>query len=161
MGGSYCLVDDDDFEWMSRLNWKLRPDGYIQVSQYNLLHRLVVRAPKEMQVHHRNENKLDCQKENLELLSASEHQKYHFHRIVAFQKARQKYPDKKKCVVCGDNFLVNPRKRARNKCCSEECAMELRIQGRQKQARLSRRLRKKSLEESSPSTPPTLRNNTK
>lgn len=134
MGGTECLVDDKDYEWMSRLKWKLRKDGYIQLSQYNLLHRLVVDAPNGMDVHHRNENKQDNQSKNLEILSKSEHQRYHFHRIVAFQKSRQIYPDKKKCVVCEGKFQVNPRKRSRNKCCSTTCAMAMRIAGRKKQA---------------------------
>ena len=144
MGGGECLVDDADFEWMSRLNWKLRPDGYVQVSSFNLLHRLVVRAPKGMDVHHTNDNKLDNRADNLQVLTPSEHQQHHFHRIVAFQKAHQKFPDTKKCVVCGDEFQVNPRKRSRNKCCSDECAMKMRIAGRQRQVRLSRKSQSKS-----------------
>lgn len=143
MGGGECLVDDEDFEWMSKLKWKLRPDGYVQLSQFNLLHRIVLTAPKGVHVHHKNEDKLDNRSTNLELITNSEHGKHHAHRIVAFQKARQKFPDKKNCVVCDSEFLVNPRKRRRNKCCSERCAMTLRIAGRQKQARSSHKSRKK------------------
>lgn len=144
MGGGECLVDDKDFLWMSKLKWKLRVDGYVQLSQFNLLHRVVLLAPKGVHVHHKNEDKLDNRSSNLELITNSEHGKHHAHRLVAFQKAHQKFPDIKKCVVCGEEFQVNPRKRSRNKCCSFECAQKLQIEGRQRQLRLSRKLRKKS-----------------
>lgn len=134
VGKLQCLLDDDDFEWMSRLTWKAHKGGYLQLSKFNLIHRIIAKAPKGMDVHHRNENKLDNRKENLELISPSEHQKYHIHRLVAFQKAHQRYPDKKPCANCGDSFEVNPRKRKRNKCCSLKCAMAMRIAGRKRQA---------------------------
>lgn len=144
MGGGECLVDDKDFEWMSKLKWKLRVDGYVQLSQFNLLHRIVLLAPKGVHVHHKNENKLDNRSANLELITNSEHGKHHAHRLVAFQKAHKKYPDEKKCVVCEKVFTVNPRKRLRNICCSHDCVVIRRTEGRQRQARLSRKSQKKS-----------------
>ena len=143
MGGGECLVDDKDFVWMSKLKWKLRVDGYVQLSQFNLLHRVVLLAPKGVHVHHKNEDKLDNRSSNLELITNSEHGKHHAHRLVAFQKAHQKFPDQKKCVVCGEEFLVNPRKRSRNKCCSLKCAQILQAEGRREQLRLSRKSQKK------------------
>lgn len=135
MGGGECQIDDKDFEWMAKLKWKLRKDGYIQLSQYNLLHRIVLLAPKGLHVHHKNEDKLDNRSVNLELITNSDHGKHHAHRLVAYQKAHQKYPDVKKCVVCPATFQVNPRKRKRNKCCSLGCRQVLQIEGRQRQAR--------------------------
>jgi hypothetical protein len=132
LGGKETIVDDDVYEWASKFNWKLTKGGYVQMSSYNLLHRIIVGSPKGKEVHHINGNKLDNRRENLKLETPSEHQQHHFHRIVAFQKSRQKYPDIKKCVVCNNKFRVNPRKRKRNKCCSPECAMYLRIIGRKK-----------------------------
>ena len=79
---------------------------------------------KDEQVHHINGNPLDNRLENLEVLDCATHMRRH----------KQIYPDKKKCVVCRASFTVNPRKRKRNKCCSLNCAMSLRIKGRQLQA---------------------------
>lgn len=134
MGGHKCLVDDDVWEWAHRFKWKLHKGGYVQLSSYNLLHRLIMNDPAGMQVHHVNEHKLDNRRENLRLETPSQHQRHHFHRIVTFQKARQKYPDEKSCAHCGNKFVVNPRKRKRNKCCSEDCALAMRIMGRKIQA---------------------------
>ena len=128
-----AIVDDEDFDLLSRFKWKKHKGGYFQLTSYNLMHRIIVNAPKGYDVHHKNGNKLDNRKENLEILKTGEHQKYHYHKIVAFQKAHRKYPDIKNCVVCGKEFIVNNRKRKRNKTCSAECAMSMRIQGRLKQ----------------------------
>lgn len=139
MGGGFTLVDDDIYEWASKLKWKRHRGGYVQLSSYNLLHRIVMEHPQGKEVHHLNEDKLDNRRENLQLETPSEHQRHHYHRIVAYQKAHQKYPDKKNCVVCGTEFIVNHRKRKRNKCCSPKCAMDMRIAGRRRQAASSRK----------------------
>ena len=75
-------------------------------------------------VHHINGDPLDNRLENLVVLDHDAHMRIH----------KQKYPDEKSCVVCGRLFTVNPRKRSRNKCCSPDCAMTLRIAGRRSQA---------------------------
>jgi hypothetical protein len=75
------------------------------------------------QVHHKNGNPLDNRMENLELMATAAHMRLH----------KQIYSDNKICVVCGNEFIVNPRKRKRNKCCSKECAMSMRIDGRKRQ----------------------------
>jgi hypothetical protein len=75
-------------------------------------------------VHHRNGNPLNNRLENLEVLLCIDHMKLH----------KQIYPDTKICVVCGNPFIVNPRKRARNKTCSSHCAMSMRIAGRKRQS---------------------------
>lgn len=134
MGGHKCLVDDDVWEWAHCFKWKLHKGGYAQLSSYNLLHRLITGNQQGFQVHHINENKLDNRRENLTLETPSEHQKHHYHRIVDFQKSRQKYPNKKPCSHCGETFMVNPRKRKRNKCCSFKCAQSMRVLGRKRQA---------------------------
>ena len=87
-------------------------------------------------VHHINGNPLDNRLENLVVLHENRHLRGH----------KQIYDDIKKCVVCGQPFVVNRRKRKRNKCCSPGCALTLRVSGRRKQA--SRRSPKKSSEQS-------------
>lgn len=78
-------------------------------------------------VHHLNGNPLDNRIENLVVMTRLAHSRLH-----AIEK--QKYPDIKKCAKCGSKFKVNPRKRARNKCCSTKCASQMRADGRRKQA---------------------------
>lgn len=86
-------------------------------------------------VHHLNGNPLDNRIENLVVLTKKKHSELH-------AKEKQIYPDIKNCVQCGNGFQVNPRKRKRNKCCSDECAMAMRIDGRKRQV-LSRRSQRK------------------
>jgi len=74
-------------------------------------------------VHHKNGDPLDNSIENLEVLDSAVHMRLH----------KQVYPDTKACVECGAKFTVNPRKRKRNKTCSPECAMAMRIAGRKRQ----------------------------
>lgn len=84
-------------------------------------------------VHHINGDPLDNRIENLEVLHRTTHMRLH----------KQQYPDQKECVKCGTSFLVNPRKRSRNKCCSAECAKAMRADGRREQSS-SRKSRKSS-----------------
>jgi len=69
------------------------------------------------QVHHINGDPLDNRLENLQVLPIREHQRLH----------KQVYPDIKTCVHCGTEFMPNPRKRKRQKCCSASCAQAMRV----------------------------------
>jgi HNH endonuclease len=77
-------------------------------------------------VHHINHDPLDNRPENLEVMQSADHVRLH-------SLEKQKYPDTKVCVSCGTGFQVNPRKRKRNKTCSQKCASKLRAQGRRAQ----------------------------
>jgi hypothetical protein len=72
------------------------------------------------EVHHINRNPLDNRIENLQVMNRLDHIELH-------KKEKQKYPDYKNCIECNKEFMVNPRKRARNKCCSKECAQKIRV----------------------------------
>ena len=80
-------------------------------------------------VHHLNGDPLDNRIENLRVMDQNAHIRLH----------NQIHPDKKRCSSCDTEFVVNPRHRKRNKCCSPECAMQLRIKGRKRQAESSRK----------------------
>ena len=69
------------------------------------------------QVHHINGNPLDNRIENLQVMTTKEHMRLH----------KQIYPDEKICEWCGKEYICNPRKRKRQKCCSSECAQMLRV----------------------------------
>lgn len=143
--GSVALVDDDDFERVNRFRWRLHPQGYAFRKTTRgrgkhvtvLMHRFVMNAPDGMEVDHLHGNKLDNRKSELALITPLDHRRKHVHALVAYQKARQVYPDRKPCVVCGTIFAVNPRKRKRHKCCSAGCAQVVRVAGRKRQAALA------------------------
>ena len=71
-------------------------------------------------VHHINHNPLDNRIENLSLMPKILHQQIH-------SAEKQIYPDIKICIECGGEFTPNPRKRARQKCCSHICAQKVRV----------------------------------
>lgn len=80
--GKFALVDDDIYELYGHLKWNLSNTGYVQriVRLGNgkrkniLLHRLVMNAPKGIQVDHINRDKLDNRRENLRLATSSQQQ---------------------------------------------------------------------------------------
>ena len=73
------------------------------------------------EVHHINHNPLDNRIENLEVINRGKHIDLH-----AAEKSR--YPKTKICGRCGREFIANPRKRKRQKCCWGKCAQEIRVE---------------------------------
>lgn len=79
--GKFAIVDDEDYEFLNQWNWtaikhrntfyalrKIRIKG--QSVRKNIhMHRLVLRAPDDMQVDHINGNALDNRKKNLRLVT--------------------------------------------------------------------------------------------
>ena len=108
-------------KYRTQLIWR---DGKkVRKSRWLMEQKLGRKLLPDEQVHHLNGNPLDNRIENLVVLTVNKHLRLH----------KRIYPDIKRCVVCGREFTVNHRKRKRNKCCSPECAMSLRIEGRLRQ----------------------------
>lgn len=65
--GAVAIVDDDDFEYLSRTSWYLDVGGYAvnKTNKIVFMHRLVAKTPEGMFTDHINGNKLDNRKENL------------------------------------------------------------------------------------------------
>ena len=75
--GKVALVDDEDFEWLSRWKWQAQKNHYngytavcSKVYGYGeggavFMHRMIMNTPKGLTVDHRNHNTLDNCKHNL------------------------------------------------------------------------------------------------
>ncbi len=87
IGGRHAVIDDEDFDVVSKYKWRLhctkigtnwfyaRTCIYTPIKNYKYiyLHRLVMNFPqKGIQVDHINGNKLDCRKANLRLATNAE-----------------------------------------------------------------------------------------
>jgi hypothetical protein len=75
----FALVDDEDFEWLMQYKWSLhRPKHYAQNGCRGrkpflvFMHRMILNAPKGVQVDHRDRNGLNNQRSNLRLCTRSE-----------------------------------------------------------------------------------------
>lgn len=94
----------------------IRVDG-----KKKLLHRYLMEKKLGRQllnneyVHHINGNKLDNRIENLMVMSPKDHANLH----------NRKYPNVKKCVICGKEFTPTDTNRKNAKVCSKECGAKL------------------------------------
>ena len=83
-GRGIALVDDADWEMCAEHSWRLRKSSGTGTSYAItnihvdgkkttiLLHRFIVKAPKDKQVDHRNGNGLDCRRDNMRLCTHQE-----------------------------------------------------------------------------------------
>lgn len=76
--GLFTLVDDDMYDVLSQWRWRTAYNGYVgrfdrsSPSRVTLMHRFILQAPKELEVDHKNRNKLDNQRSNLRLATGSQ-----------------------------------------------------------------------------------------
>ena len=77
--GEVCRVDAADYPLVSGQQWRRNGWGYAEAGSKRavLMHRLIVSAPPGMVVHHRNGDKLDNRKANLEIVGRKEHGSLH------------------------------------------------------------------------------------
>ena len=82
-GGQVVIVDNADYDYLSRWKWHLSSTGYAVRSthsyvdgkrkhHYVLMHRHLVSAEKGMIADHINRNKLDNRRENLRIVTHSQ-----------------------------------------------------------------------------------------
>jgi HNH endonuclease len=68
--GSIALVDDADFEHVKDLHWYKSAYGYAVLCNGVTLHRkLIGQPPKGFVTDHKNEDKLDCRRNNLRFVT--------------------------------------------------------------------------------------------
>lgn len=83
--GYTAIVDDDDYDDVSRHKWcaivtgqhikrvyAMRRETIDGRSVYILLHRQIMKAPSELDVDHKNHDTLDCRKDNMRLATRSQ-----------------------------------------------------------------------------------------
>lgn len=99
--GTRFRVDDDTYQWARECKWYLKegyPCRYVTSTRHGTrdnyeayLHREIMHFPIGF-VHHKDENPLNCQKENLEVLSPAAHLALHEHGEKTRQRIRQAGP---------------------------------------------------------------------
>lgn len=73
----YSLVDDEDFERLSKFRWYKNTRGYVQRSINKgtiKMHRFVINTPIDMYTDHIDGDKLNNQKSNLRVCTSSQNQ---------------------------------------------------------------------------------------
>jgi hypothetical protein len=66
------LIDEDDFELVSKHRWYLSKKGYAYTAPSVRIHRLIMRPASHLQIDHINHNKLDNRKSNLRICTGEE-----------------------------------------------------------------------------------------
>lgn len=69
----FALVDDDDYEWLNQWNWtairtERKSGGYAMRNEHGesiMMHRLIMDAPPDQRIDHRDGNGLNNQRDNL------------------------------------------------------------------------------------------------
>jgi hypothetical protein len=67
--GYIALIDDEDFERVSKINWhvhKSRQRRYGRNKKIGYLHNFIMNTPEDMEVNHKDWDGLNCQKYNME-----------------------------------------------------------------------------------------------
>jgi hypothetical protein len=66
----FTIVDDEDFEFLNQWKWYCHSAGYScrKPNKVIYMHRLIINAPKGLEVDHINGDKLDNRKENLRIV---------------------------------------------------------------------------------------------
>lgn len=76
----FTEVDDEVFEYLNQFKWFLSTRGYVcrnkrKDSEYTRIHRLIMNAPKGLEVDHIDNNPLNNQKSNLRICTHQENQR--------------------------------------------------------------------------------------
>jgi len=76
--GKYTLVDNDDFDWLSKWKWSFdgncasRNEYSTGKAKKIYMHRLIMDFPENMEIDHKNRNRLDNRRSNLRICNRSQ-----------------------------------------------------------------------------------------
>lgn len=125
--GGHAVVDAADRDRVSQYLWRRGRNGYIYCvnhrrSGYSLLHRFILEAPVEKEVHHRDENQLNNTRGNLELIDGPDHRRLHIGPLSAANERRRIHPTHRACEWCGETYSPDQDHRGVSRFCSRSCA---------------------------------------
>lgn len=88
--GYVCLVDEEEYEGLSRHKWLAFKWSYRYYAArkivhngktfWLLMHREITHCPQGLIVHHKNYNTMDNRKKNLEIMTKEHHSELHGYR---------------------------------------------------------------------------------
>ncbi|MCL1955245.1 MAG: HNH endonuclease [Brevinematales bacterium] len=71
IGNQEIFLDKKDLKGLDLSNLRISSGGYAMIGE-KLLHRIIMNAPEDMEIDHKNLNKLDNRRQNLRVCSHSE-----------------------------------------------------------------------------------------
>lgn len=72
--GKFCIVDTEDYEYLNQWKWDISPLGYV-TRAWIRIHRVIMKAPDDMEVDHINGDLLDNRKCNLRICTHAQNSK--------------------------------------------------------------------------------------
>jgi glucosamine 6-phosphate synthetase-like amidotransferase/phosphosugar isomerase protein len=100
---AFALIDDEDFDRISKFKWQLAVTGYAVRNEYQgtsqgkrktkqyFMHREIMETPKGMTTDHINHNKIDNQKLNLRICTKAQNNANRTGRGVSWDKRTKKW----------------------------------------------------------------------
>lgn len=82
--GKYAIVDDEDYEKVSRHKWYYGGGGYA-VSDFGVhMHRFIMSPPQDLVIDHINHNRLDNRRSNLKICTSFENSQNRLHAKATY-----------------------------------------------------------------------------
>jgi hypothetical protein len=110
--GYIALIDDEDYDLVSWFSWHAHvclKTVYARTAGSILMHRLVMRAPKGMEVAHLDDNGLNNRKQNLMIMTHADHRGLSGHVLYC----------KRGHLMAGYNLIIQ---KGNNRVC-RECSL--------------------------------------
>ena len=83
-----ALIDKEDYETLKNYKWRISKNGYVVNRMLGYLHRVVMKAPDNMDVDHIFHNKLDNRKSSLRICTRSQNNMNKGHQSNSHSKVR-------------------------------------------------------------------------
>lgn len=100
--GRFCIVNQEDFDFLNQWHWRLNDQGYAireetknGKTKYFRMHRVIIDAPKDFDVDHINQDRLDNRRINLRLCTRSQNTRNGISHSDSTSKFRGVYWNKK------------------------------------------------------------------